>query len=99
MRHALEWFLRERITTANACELIVTDRNLQGEKPQLVIGDHIAKPFSRSQLNAVLERFDKLQEIKTAAQGLLEESPTLEEEFERLAKRFSNELLALLKKR
>ncbi|MDR3162704.1 MAG: hypothetical protein LBT81_02450 [Helicobacteraceae bacterium] len=101
LRRALEWFLRDRIATANACELIITDRKLRNEKPQLIIGEHLVKPFSGSQLDAVLERFDKLQEIKTAAKGLLEKSPEaeLEAEIERLMKRFSNELLGLLKKK
>jgi uncharacterized protein Yka (UPF0111/DUF47 family) len=91
--------LKARLSPINRCDLIVGDRPLKVDKPLLIIGDHLKKPFSRDQLFSVIGRFDKLNAVKASAIEMSggETSRHIEDKISDLAKRYAKELLELLR--
>ncbi|MGE4295707.1 MAG: hypothetical protein AB7E49_08400 [Campylobacterales bacterium] len=104
LKRALESFLGDRISAYGTCDLVISDKPRQIDKPVLVIGEHLPKPFSRTQLLLTLERFGRMDDIKAAGAGLLESRPenergSLDDEIADLTRRFAAELLELLKRK
>jgi hypothetical protein len=100
LTRALERFLAGKLTTVKECDLVIGDHAAQTAKPLLIIGEHLPKPFSKSQLLETLERFEKLSEIKTASTEMVQNSQDkedLEEAIARLTDRFAKELLELIR--
>ena len=112
LKRAIERFLGGAVTTLNACDMVISDKprtfyqtaNSQtaNSKPALIIGEHLHKPFTKSQLLLMIERFDKLTQIKNASNELVESNDnkeSLQEAIAKLTDRFAKELLELIKRR
>mgnify|MGYP006299685119 CR=1 FL=1 len=63
LKKSLERFLEGHVTSYKDCDFVLADQVLEIEKPYLLIADSheadIKKPFSRSQLMVILERYYK----------------------------------------
>ncbi|MDR0663951.1 MAG: hypothetical protein LBF86_00275 [Helicobacteraceae bacterium] len=101
LRKALERTLKNKLAPINRCDLIVADRAFVADKPLLIIGEHIPKPFSGESLLSAIDRFEALERAKSAAIGLLgaEFRRDLDEKISALTKRYIKELLELLRSR
>lgn len=104
LKRALESLLKGRISPYASCDLVISDKPRAIDKPVLIIGEHLPKPFSRTQLLLLLERFGRMDDIKAAGAELLQTRPqsdrsTLDDEVAELTRRFATELLELLRKK
>jgi hypothetical protein len=99
LKKALERTLKNRLAPINRCDLIVSDRAVAADKPLLIIGEHIKKPFSSETLLGAIERFEALEAVKSAAIGLKggEIQSEIDEKISALTKRYAKELLDLLR--
>ncbi|GHS85993.1 hypothetical protein FACS1894103_7420 [Campylobacterota bacterium] len=102
LKRAVERFLGGAVTTIGACDMVISDKPRTFDKPALIIGEHLRKPFTKSQLLLMIERFDKLTQIKDASNELVENNEnkeSLQEAIAKLTDRFAKELLELIKRR
>lgn len=100
LRRSLELFLAGRITTLGQCDLVIGDHAEELDKPLLIIGEHLTKPFDKAQLLKTLERFERLDDLKAASNELVQSSsdkPELEVAIAKLTERFAKELLELIR--
>ncbi|WP_456452418.1 hypothetical protein [Hydrogenimonas sp.] len=103
LEKSLRKFLQGMLAPEPSCDIVVSDHAPATEKPVLRIGTDdeadLHKPFSRSQLMIKLE--EKLQHEKsrelTRAFSVEEEEESLEEKVEWAARRFVEEVVALVK--
>jgi hypothetical protein len=101
LKKALERTLKDKLAPLNRCDLVIADRAFETDKPLLVIGEHIRKPFGFETLAAAIERFEALEAAKSAAIGLfgLGARSDLDEKIAALTRRYAKELLLLLRQR
>jgi hypothetical protein len=101
LQKSLEKFLEGMIAEEAASDIVVTDYERKCDRPSLRIGGEEAdlhKPFSRSQLMIRLE--EKLAKGRSAALAsdfAVEEEETPEARIERAARRFVDEIIAIVK--
>ncbi|MDR2033468.1 MAG: hypothetical protein LBP89_02415 [Helicobacteraceae bacterium] len=91
---ALERMLKARLAPLSRCDLAIGDKPLKIDKPLLIVGDHLPKPFSRENLYAAIARFEKLWDIKEASVQLLG-AKNIKEKIDDLTNRYAKELLEL----
>lgn len=72
LRQSLEKFLAEHIVSYQECDLVLADRELDIDKPCLMIANSeeadIQKPFTRTQLVLALEQYFKQPENRMIVQ-------------------------------
>ena len=69
LQRSLELFLATKVSTYKQCDIVVSDKKMEFEKPYIYIGSEaeadLVKPFSKSQLLLAIENLVKSkQEIK-----------------------------------
>jgi hypothetical protein len=102
LKRAMERFLGDRIVPYSRCDMVISDCDRQIDKPILLIGEKLPKPFSRAHLQMALERFTRAEDISLDHRDLLEDTNTkgaLDQQVEGLVKQFAAELLTLLQRK
>lgn len=98
LKRSLELLLKNKISPNGT--IIISDHQTQTELPTIIIGKHLNKPFSKADLSLMLEKFKKVEEIKNSGLELASQSTlTIENEIEKIAQRFTKEILDLIQKR
>lgn len=90
--NALNIFLKPSLTSVKHCDFVVTDGKIKCEKPLFIIGKHIKKPFSKEELLSTLADFSQKENPKVS-----KENGILEKKIEDLTKKFSQDLVNLIK--
>lgn len=110
LQKSLELFLSNYLSSTKRCDAIVSDFDIQTDKPVISVGYEncdIGKPFTRAQLFKVLEdRFEHNtyeQEDVSCATVVQNNSQEIDlsiiqREIEELTDRYKNDLLRLIKK-
>jgi len=101
LQKSLENFLRGYIVSKNRADFIISDREIDVDKPLFVVGRDVEKPFSRSRLFIELERFEKKIKTLSAVKNIsknLEDLSSLEKEIELLTKDFVQKIVQIVKK-
>jgi hypothetical protein len=101
LQKSLEKFLKETVSSEEESDIVVTDYERRSGKPRLRIGSDrdadLCKPFSRSQLFIKLEEKLAQEQSVDLAQDFYVEEESLEERIEEAARRFVEEVVALVK--
>jgi hypothetical protein len=98
LKKALEKMIKTRLAPLNRCDLAISDKPLAIDKPTLVIGDHIPKPFSRERLFSAIAFFERLEALKNASIEALNQNDRRgkEERISALTNRYAKDLLQIL---
>ncbi len=101
LEKSLGKFLDDHLVPEQEAELIVTDHPLRSEKPVLRIGTDseadLGKPFSKSRLMIKIEEKLQADRTKEAIRHFAIEEESLEEQIERAAHEFAQELIKIFK--
>jgi hypothetical protein len=93
----LEIFLKKNLTSYKKCDFVISDKNIEMEKPLFVISGEKADlqvPFSESSLMIELDRFyAKLTSKKSPKDEKIE---TIKEKIDILTKKFRDDLLEVI---
>jgi len=94
---ALKKIHKRQVTTFNECDVVLTDRNLDIDKPYLFVssdesGD-IKKPFTRSSLLLQIEKFGSA----CGSAGNLDLPKELDTKIDNAIKNFSKKLILIIK--
>jgi len=101
LQKSLENFLRRYIVSKNRADFIISDREIDVDKPLFIIGKDVEKPFSRSRLFIELERFEKNIDTLSAVKNINEnfdDISSFEKELEQLTKNFVKKIVQTVKK-
>lgn len=68
LKKSLELFLRDKLSDFASCDVVVSDRKFECDKPILVVSSQkdadIKKPFGRAKLMSMLDGYENDQKIK-----------------------------------
>ena len=101
LQKALEKFLKNNLTSKNSADFIIVDYEYNFNKPLMVIGKDIEKPFSRSSLFIAIENFEnRYKTIKDLNEDLKndKENLNLDQKIELLTKKFVKDIVNEVKK-
>lgn len=106
LSRALELFLKDEITTEEACDFIISDTPITSDKPVFYIQEEkgdLAAPFSKSALMIALEKFHHAtfqpaqKPLEKTSHLAMDIPDALEEKIAALTEKFRQELIETLK--
>ncbi|WP_331773984.1 hypothetical protein [Sulfurospirillum sp. 1612] len=98
---SLELFLKNKITTYKKCDFVITDKQLELDKPQFIIAHHdahLGMPFSESSLIIALEKFYNTNILNLAASKEEPRVPEddLKDKIDEITTKFRNDLISII---
>lgn len=97
VKKSVEMFLKDYVSDYKSCNLVISDREREVDKPVVLLGAEegmgIPRPYTRSSLLLFMDKYQKQMEGKKALGELLdEEREPLEAVLEKLAAKFAKEV-------
>lgn len=101
LKKSLEIFLKSRIVPYKQCDFVISDKEVEIDKPLFYIASEnsdLIMPFSKSALMLKLEKFyDSLSEEKPQVSSEKNKPDRLEEKITTLTDNFRDDLIQLIK--
>lgn len=103
LKKCLEVFLKEKLASYSSCDFVISDKDIDSEKPVFIIGDdkgvNLRKPFSKSKLlKSVDEYYKKLKQPRTVALvAVKNDAVGLEKQLTEVTERFVSDLLKTIR--
>jgi hypothetical protein len=93
LKKSLEIFLKEYLCSYKVCDFVISDKQIDIQKPLFIIGTDLKLPFSKSSLILKLDKFYKKQKRDQNPNDLKE----LEKKIEEIINNFKDEILDAIK--